>query len=230
MATMRIPADPADAGDAAVAAFGEDRLLLEEANHRVLNELACAIGALRLVRSARGSRTRWRLLGEAIERLEAFAAAQRLLSGPTPGSVNVSRRLEDLCRALVAARPGVRAASVRMHVPDLWVDGATARRILLVAAELVANALRHALAGRAGVLEVSVSLDGTDAVLVVADDGPGLAAGSAAAGTGLGTPIVRELVARGEGALSCDSGPRGTAWRVALPLDMAAMAKVRPHG
>ena len=216
------------ARDAAVVSFGDDRLLLEECSHRVLNEIASAIAAVRLARSAKGPDARERLLSGAIDRLEGFARSHRLLSGPTPPLADVSRGVDELVRALAASRPETRLATLRLSLPEIWIDGATARRTMLVAAELVWNAMRHALSGRSGMLDVAVSVERGDVVLRVADDGPGLGVVSDGCGTGLGTPIVRELVARGNGATSCGSGAGGTEWIVRLPVDPAALRSARP--
>lgn len=92
------------------------------------------------------------------------------------------------------------------------------RRLALVAAELVVNAMRHALDGRRG--HLTVRLDRRDGMvrLTVADDGPGIRTGAPATGTGWGGAIVSELVARSGGSLLVDTGPTGTVVEVLFPL------------
>lgn len=201
-----------------------DRLLLDEANHRTGNEVAAALAALRLVSSARGSKSRWRLLAEAIDRLEGFGRVHVLLGRPVRGSVDLGRDLEELCRSMLASRFSAGDARVEMRLPSMFVDGATARTAMLICAELVANAVHHVLSQRGGLLEVELERLGDDIIIGVADDGPGLAAPSAASGTGLGSGIVADLVGRANGAIECDTGPHGTRFLVRLPFDPASAA------
>lgn len=57
-----------------------DRLLLDEAYHRVANEVASALATLRLAQSAKGQRARNDMMTIAIDRLEGFGECSRLLA------------------------------------------------------------------------------------------------------------------------------------------------------
>lgn len=195
----------------------EDRLLLLEMAHRVANELAAALAALRLIRPVGGSKVRWRLLAGAIERLEGFASVNRVLAIPDGCLVPLSRELEGLCEALGAARPGGSRSRICLDVGDVVVPGAVARRVLLVAAELVLNAVRHAMEGRAGLLSLVLRADERDVMLAVIDDGPGIDPSEAPRGSGIGSHLVAELVRRAGGVMECRSGPEGTRFHVAIP-------------
>ncbi len=140
----------------------------------------------------------------------------------------------------VAAEPGVLAE----------VDRRAVRRAV---ANLVANAARHAgTAVRVGVRAdtgVDGGLRGAEAVLEVADDGPGIAPGDRervferftrlddardrdAGGTGLGLSIVRAAVERDGGTVRAEPPPGGSGalLRVRLPLARAAApAPARPR-
>lgn len=200
-----------------VAAMTDDRLLLQENAHRVANELAAALAALGMIRPAKGSRSRWRLLEAAIRRLEGFAAVNRILALPTAVPVALSAEVARLCRALVSGRRSIGASRLVLDVGDFHVDGVTARRVLLVAAELVQNAVRHGLEGRDGLLQVALRLDGRDVLLGVSDDGPGIAPSNPDPSGGMGSFIVAELVRRAGGVMECSTGPGGTAFHVAVP-------------
>lgn len=216
--------------DRAVPGFSDDRLMLVETEHRVSNEVSAALAALHLVRSAKGSKARWRLLDEAIGRLEGFGAAHRLLSTKPSRVVDLGQDLETLCTALVRSRSCSDTSMMRLDLPSIEIDGPTARRLLVIAAELVTNALRYALAGRGGELTVSLVAHGADVVLTVIDDGPGFDSQAAAKGTGIGTPLVGELVHRAGGRILRESGPDGTAIQVCLPFDPSRIGRARQDG
>lgn len=204
--------------DSMVPVASDDRLLLLEQTHRVSNELAASLAALHLVRNAPGSRRRWKMLGAAIERLEGFAAVNRVLA--VSGSrVDLASEIERLCGGLGAARTDAKGSRIILDVERVEVEGAIARRVLFVAAELIANAIRYALEGRDGRLVVVLRRVDGDVALSVIDDGPGLAAPSSSSGSGMGGPIVRELVRRAGGWIDFESGPGGTTFTISFPTD-----------
>lgn len=196
----------------------EDRLLLLEAAHRVANEVAAALAALRMVRPVTGSRPRWRLLAGAAARLEGFAQVNRLLAIPDGAEVALAGELGRLCEGLAAGRTDGRRDFLDLDLDEVVVGGAIARRVLMVAAELLLNAIRHGLRDGAGRVTLALRGDAAGVTLAVSDDGPGMDAASAARGSGMGGHIVAELVRRGGGAMECRSGPDGTSLTIAFPL------------
>lgn len=211
-------------------AASEDRLLLAEATHRTAGEASSALAALHLIRAARGSRVRWRLLEQAIDRLEGFAAATRILSTTFSGEVDVGDALERLGNALASGRFVRNGGRLVLAFGEVWVDGPAARRVLLVAFELMTNAVRHALGERGGELRVQLWRDRDEVLLLVSDDGPGLAERSGTSGTGFGEGIVAELVRRCGGRLDCSTGGRGTTFQVRMPAVADPSADGPVHG
>lgn len=196
---------------------GDDALLLHEFAHRTANEVAAATAALRLANRAQPAASA-RLMESATWRLEAFGELNRILARPVRRLVNVGADLNAVCAAIASGAMAASRSEMRLTLPDTWIAGDVARRIVLVAAELVTNAVRHALDGRAGLLEVTVDVEGDYVVLVVRDDGPGVRRGAATTGTGLGRGIVGQLVDRGDGTMTMETGPAGTTMRVEFPL------------
>lgn len=196
---------------------GEDALLLRELAHRTGNELTVARSAVALALRADPRGARADVLREVAGRLDRVGDVARLLAAPVPAETDAGADLARLCRAVLASRPGAASTRLRLDLDEVRTDGPTARRLLLVATELLHNACRHALDGREG--ELRVALRGRDGAVVmsVADDGPGVG-GSSAAGTGFGSGIIAELVGHAGGRMERETGETGTAVRVVLPL------------
>jgi two-component sensor histidine kinase len=201
----------------AFAQVGDDALLLHEFAHRTANEVAAATAALRLVGRPKSAASA-RLIDGAVRRLEAFGELNRVLARPVRRQVNVASDLTAVCGAIAAGAAAASRSEMRLSLPDMWIDGDTARRIVLVGAELVNNAVRHALESRAGRLTVSLDVEGDDVVLAVSDDGTGVRPDAHSSGTGLGRGIVSQLVSRGGGTVRMDTGPAGTTVQVSFPL------------
>lgn len=209
---LRMGADgsPGDGG------AGEEGLLLRELSHRTLNEYAVAIAALRVAASGRVDPTAGvAMLDEAARRLEASAELHRLLARPACGMADAGGWVRDACTALCASRAGPGGPAVRFDIGEVAMDGGSARRLAMVAAELVTNALKHA-----GGADLSVSLRriAGGVSLRVADGGPGIRPGAASSGGGLGSGIVAELVRAAGGRIVTGSGAEGTAINVELPV------------
>jgi len=153
-------------------------------------------------------------------------ASPRVAFQPFDLSVAVAERLSLRTNA-TGEKPT--AAS---FAPDLVVDG-RADEIGRIVDNLVDNAFRY---GGAGVrVTVTTRIADHQAVLEVADDGPGIAAAdlghlfepffrahsdaSAPPGTGLGLAIANTLAKRNLGRLSVVSQPgRGAIFRLSMPL------------
>ena len=196
-----------------------DRLLLDETNHRVANEVTSALAAMRLARSAKGQHVRNELIHIAVNRLEGFGECARIFASANAMPTNAGALVEQVCRAMMRSRLGPGPERVLLDLRELVVDGETARRIAMISYELVTNALKHAFQRTGGELDVRLHLLGGNIVLSVIDDGPGLGPGGSSVTTGnrLGGRIVGDLVRASCGTMECRSGPKGTAVHVMLP-------------
>ncbi len=194
-----------------------DRVLLDEANHRVANEVTSALAALRLAQSSKGQRSRQRMIEIAIDRLEGFGECSRMLAGLSLAETDAGNLVEQLCRAMIRSRIAFVPDRVLLDLGRLVVDGETARRIAMIAYELIMNALKHAFPVGGGELEIRLKKLGNNIVLSIIDDGPGLLQSSVATTAGLGGRIVKELVRASSGIIECETGPHGTVVHVMLP-------------
>ena len=150
----------------------------------------------------------------------------------------------DLSRLLIDAVSDAHAAGPEhewtLDMPDepVMIDGDDAR-LHQVVANILTNARVHTLAGTEVV--TTVAIDGSNAVVTVTDDGPGIPAdlqpvlferfargdssrSRAAGSTGLGLAIVAAVVEGHGGTVDVQSEPGNTSFRVILPLARAVDA------
>ena len=147
-----------------------------------------------------------------IETLDALQAVnRRLLDRLRPAALEelgLGPALEALARFFERSREGLAVSVDCDDPPDLEAGLETA--LYRIAQEALTNAARHSGAGR-----VSVTLRARDGLtLEIADDGRGMAAGTA---PGRGLVGMRERAAAYGGALTVTPGPRGVVVRAAFP-------------
>ena len=215
----------------AVSGGQEDAILLRELSHRAGNDCAIALAALRVIGSGRlaNADERSRLIGQATARLETSAQLHRLLAQPVAARVEAGAWLAAVSAA--AASAGLRSGQgVELNVQELWLDGAVARRLVMIAAELVTNAVKYAVVEGVESLAVTAHAVAGCVWLRVADRGPGIAPGPHPKGGGLGSGIVADLVALGCGRLSIETGPAGTTVLVEMPTSPTAAPDRRITG
>jgi signal transduction histidine kinase len=172
---------------------------------------------------------------EQVDRLAKLAEELLDLSRLDAGRLRVERSPVDLARVadLLVEEFGPLARSTE-HVLEVVPNGDVSalgdeQRVLQIGRALVENALRHTPGGTR--IRVRTAREDGRAVLVVEDDGPGIAAehasqvferfyrsdGTRASGSGLGLAIARELAEVMGGEIELDSAPGKTAFRVRLP-------------
>jgi two-component system OmpR family sensor kinase len=231
-------------------AASEDRLrrFVADASHELRTPLTAIRGYAELFR--RGAAERPEDLARAMRRIEDEAARMGLLVDDLlllarldqgrpleRGSVDLVTVAGDALADLSAIDP---ARPVTYEHPDQLVVPGDEARLRQVAGNLLANARLHTPEGTA--VHVRVRAFDGQAILEVADDGPGLPPGEeglvferfyradaarartgpsgAGGGTGLGLSIVAAIVAAHGGTVHAGSPPsgRGAYFLVALPI------------
>jgi two-component sensor histidine kinase/PAS domain-containing protein len=183
-------------------------LLVREADHRIKNSLQMVVSLLGLsLRGLQAGSAAEQALRGAITRVEAIAASHLALQGSQDlKTVDLAITLRELCAHFSELHP---VCEVDCHVvgpPILSADRAIP--LGLVISELITNALRHAFRGRGGgSVRVEARRDGEDLVVMVIDDGVGMAEPSVR--TGLGSRIIQTLTAQIKARLAIDSTPGG---------------------
>ncbi|HSJ09450.1 MAG TPA: response regulator, partial [Longimicrobiales bacterium] len=154
----------------------ERALLLKELDHRVRNNLAVITGLLSMERNRRPPRPAAEALASLEQRLRSFLLVHEALRRQNYRGVPAREIAEKLTQRLRSAWDPDQRVEVKM---DGDVGSLSERRgfaLALVLNELITNAFRHGFPEhRTGVLHITLSRDGTNVTLQVADNGIGIA-------------------------------------------------------
>jgi signal transduction histidine kinase len=225
--------------DRAVSIDSVEALAETPVTIEMLNRLAGVVQphqlepALRWIAAVCGVRELGDELGTSAARISELVKAVKGFSqmdvATTSQSVDV---VSGLTQTLAVLRSKAKAKSVRVEVaaaPDLPRVRAVAGELNQVWSNLIENAIDAV--GSGGSVEVTAHVDGTNVVVDVIDDGPGIPVDvqerifepffttkAVGEGTGLGLDIVRRLVDRHSGSVAVSSQPGRTAFRISLPV------------
>jgi two-component sensor histidine kinase len=195
----------------------EQRLLLEEVDHRVKNNFAM-VGAMIRIEIRSASEEAALALQKIRGRVESIARAHEALYRGEGGVSQVAMRpyLKSLCASLDNAYLNDHF-TIAVDVDELALSRDKAVAVGLVVNELCTNAAKHAFVGRDGG-QIAVQLAArTDAVVVtVADDGVGFPSVPVRKGS-LGQGLVEAFAEQAGGSLERVDVESGTEFRLVLP-------------
>ncbi len=205
-------------------ALENQKLLLDEVNHRVKNSLQMVASLLNLESNRSSAEARDKLLS-ASARVNAIATIHAsLYQDGDVTSVAVDSQLRDLCDHLAAsAGCDVRGISIDLDVAPLRLCADKAISVSIIVNELITNALKHAFHGRdSGLVQIRLKPDDAtgDILLVVSDDGTGSAKPAeetTARGSGLGQRLIQMSVRQIGGQLEHAQSEAGWKTIVRLP-------------
>lgn len=187
-------------------------LLFRELQHRVSNNLQVVAALLTLQRRAIDHEGARQALDQASARLALVGKISRSLYDPTGQGQDIRAFLEMLGAELLEA-VGRSDIALTIDAPaDLTLDPNVTVPIALIFSEAVNNAVEHGFATRGGAIDVLLTRNGDKGregrlILVVADDGPGLAPDfDAAAAANLGLKIAKTLAAQLGGRFVLENG------------------------
>ncbi|WP_109075554.1 MULTISPECIES: CHASE3 domain-containing protein [unclassified Azospirillum] len=211
-------------GQALALALQENRILLDEVNHRVKNSLQIVANLLRTQALRHRSQEVRQELLDSSSRVLAIAEVHRRLYGD--GAVYDTVELSDLIRSIAenavpssGAGGGEPAMSVAVGTP-LAAPVDTAVPVALIVNELLTNSYKHAFPdGRTGTVRLDMEVEGNEVRIDVADDGIGLpdeVASSSGGGFGLNT--VRNLTRQIRGRLEIERLTPGTRFLLTFPM------------
>ena len=195
-------------------AFPDELLLLDELNHRISNEFAALIGSVSLAAAASANGEVKRALNGVAQLLHHSAQTHRALRPPDREIlVNAEGYLSTLCRAISRSKLEHVNIDLVLTARPVLLESDRCWRLGMIVSELIANAARHAFAGRAGTIRVELRSGGGLVTCTVADDGS--APAHIRPGRGLG--IVEELSKSLDGRLEQKWGSAGTTATLIFP-------------
>ena len=146
--------------------------LMREIHHRVKNNLQVISSLLNLQQRALTDPVARAAMSDTRRRIGALALIYRALyQGPDLRRVDLRVFLEELIAQVVSSEPHGPPIRTDLEADELIVDPDKLAPIALFAVEAIANAQKHAFGPQGGALHVRFMLDGTEAVLDIADEG-----------------------------------------------------------
>ncbi len=200
------------------ASLKEKEVLLREIHHRVKNNMQVLISLLSLQARRIRNTEAVEVLQDSQQRVRAMAMAhERLYRSQDFAHLELSDYVSGLARDVQQLFGTVaNRVTIQTQVTDLQVSMDQAVPLGLIVSELVTNALKYAFPdGRSGTLSIYIEPVGEDeAVLVVADDGIGIAQDLdwQQADT-MGLLLVNMFTQQLAGTIELDRS-QGTRWRI----------------
>ena len=187
-------------------AENQQRILLNELNHRVKNNMqmlsSLLFSAVRRTTNAEALQ----VLNDATSRIAAMTAAQRVLYGTFDATrFDTEAFVNAVCQTVQQTLP--RNVEIRCEASEADLPNDLAMPLALIVNELLTNAAKHGLNGRdACVVRVALLKDGDGFTLSVEDDGPGFDLGSVR-GRASGLQLVQGLARQLRGRFEVTSQP-----------------------
>ncbi len=189
------------------------RLMFQELQHRISNNLAMLAGLLKMQRRTLSDPGAIRALEDSVARIMVVSRLQRLLHDPSAQTVNLGVFLHEMAREVLEGGDLTNRIAIEVEADRIIAGSDAAVPFGLIATELVSNALEHGFGGGgSGRIRVALAQDdGMDrGVLEVRDTGHGLPPGfSLEAADSLGLMLAKQFAAQLDGELTMESLPEG---------------------
>ncbi len=178
-------------------AEANQRVLLDELNHRVKNNMQMLHSLLRAAQRETHSAEARAVLADASQRVGAMAAAQQVLYDADHAT---SYRARDFLEGVCASAKQAFASNINVDIADCMeerLSNDTAMPLALILNELLTNAAKHGMNGDGvGLVRVRLTKGAECFELNVEDEGPGFDLGEASrrsSGLGLVSGLARQL-------------------------------------
>ena len=154
-------------------ALDYQKLLVQEASHRVKNSLAILSSLLTMKANSSKTPKEADALSDASDRVIAVATTHDRLWREAGGdTINLRALLIELCETLAQQLEHI---DIRCSSEEIDASPDHAVSFALLVTELVTNAAKHAYNANGGVVHVQLTNDGAQRLLQISDEGVGLA-------------------------------------------------------
>ncbi|WP_345907662.1 sensor histidine kinase [Sphingomonas sp. UBA4815] len=194
--------------------------MLSEVNHRVANSLQLVSAMIGLQKGVMTDERAREALEDTQRRIRAIAQVHRRLY--TANDVE-QVDLRDYLGALIdelgeSWSSDAMPRTLTLMAEPIRVKTDRAVSIGVIVTELVTNACKYAYPDGAGEVRIRVAREDAQCLLVVEDDGCGMAADEAPKGTGLGTKLIRAMAQSLQTAVEYDPAHRGVRAMLRVPV------------
>ena len=151
----------------------QQRVLFDELNHRVKNNMQMLQSLLNLAARRTRNTEAQKILGEASSRIAAMAAAQQVLYGTADAaSFDAQEFLDAVCHTARQTFP--REVEIVCEAGDAKLSNDTAMPLALIVNELLTNAVKHGVNGTGqATVRVALTRQNDSFLLYVEDEGSG---------------------------------------------------------
>ena len=192
-------------------ALNYQKLLVQEASHRVKNSLAILSSMLTMKAKSSKTPKEADALSDASDRVIAVARTHDRLWREAGGdTIDLRALLAELCETLAAQ---LEHLDIRYSSEEIEAASDHAVSFALLVTELVTNAAKHAYDADGGIVRVALTHDGAHRLLQVSDEGVGLVPdfNIETIGKGsLGMSIIQALAQSLGGTIEIGHGPGAT--------------------
>lgn len=200
-------------------ALDMQKVLRQEADHRIKNSLQLVVSLLTLQQSRVTAPEAAEALVGTISRVRAIAEAHRALQQSTDlGAVSLGSMLQHLCDQIAQLNPLIH---VECNADEaIKLDTERAIPLALIVTELLTNTARHAYPeGQAGQVEVEAAITGDQLQITVHDRGAGMPTPAPEPHATLGMSIMHALARQVGAEINVSSAPgQGTTVQLRLPV------------
>jgi two-component sensor histidine kinase len=192
----------------------QERLLLQELNHRISNEFASAIGVMSRAAARSNNKEVKAALADATELMRHYADVHHALRMPEHDvRKDAAAYLRKLCLSISRSQLDRMKIDLVLAAPPLWLQSDRCWLLGMLVHELITNAARHAFACGSGTIRVELLRAGSFVECGVLDNG----SASANFRPGRGLKIVDELTKALDGRFDQKFGASGSASILVFP-------------
>ena len=150
----------------------QQRVLFNELNHRVKNNMQTLQSILSLAVRKTHSLEAKKVLEDASTRISAMTAAQQVLYGTSDAArFNAKEFLEAVCQAARQTFPG--NIEIVREADDIQLSNDMSMPLALIVNELLTNAVKHGSGSGQAIVRVGLTRECKSLLLYVEDEGPG---------------------------------------------------------